>query len=45
MDRAAWQVTIHGVAKGQTRQSSYHFHFFPGGPLIYKSPTLLSLTD
>ena len=27
MDRGAWRDTIHGVAKGQTRQSKYKFEF------------------
>ena len=27
MDRGAWQVTVHGVAKSQTRLNSFHFHF------------------
>ena len=27
MDRGAWQGTIHGVAKSQTRLSNEHFHF------------------
>ena len=26
MDRAAWQETVHGVAKNQTRVSDYHTH-------------------
>ena len=29
MDRGAWQATVHGVAKSQTRLSDYHFHFSP----------------
>ena len=27
MDRGAWQATVHGVAKGWTQPSDYHFHF------------------
>ena len=27
MDRGAWQATVHGVAKSQTRPSDFHFHF------------------
>ena len=27
MDREAWQATVHGVAKSQTRLSDFHFHF------------------
>ena len=27
MDREAWQVTVHGVTKSQTRPSDFHFHF------------------
>ena len=27
MDRGAWQATVHGVTKSQTRLSDYHFHF------------------
>ena len=26
MDRGAWQATVHGVAKSQTRLSNFHFH-------------------
>ena len=25
MDRAAWQATVHGVAKSQTQLSDFHF--------------------
>ena len=30
MDRGAWQATVHGVAKHQTRLNNFHFlfHFF-----------------
>ena len=27
MDRGAWQATVHGVTKSQTRLSDQHFHF------------------
>ena len=27
MDRKAWHVAIHGVAKSRTRLSDFHFHF------------------
>ena len=27
MDRGAWQATVHGVAKSQTRLRDQHFHF------------------
>ena len=27
MDRGAWQTTVHGVSKSQTRLSDIHFHF------------------
>ena len=27
MDRGAWQATVHGVTKSQTRLSNFHFHF------------------
>ena len=27
MDREAWRVAIHVVAKSQTRLSDFHFHF------------------
>ena len=27
MDRRAWQATVHGVAKSQTRQSDFSFTF------------------
>ena len=27
MDRGAWWATAHGVTKGQTQLSIYHFHF------------------
>ena len=27
MNRGAWQATVHGVAKSQTRLSDFHFHF------------------
>ena len=41
MDGGAWQVTVHGVAKSQTRLSNFTFHvciqFFPGG-LVVKNP-------
>ena len=26
MDRGAWEVTVHGVAKSQTQLSNFHFH-------------------
>ena len=26
MNREAWQATVHGVAKSQTRLSNFHFH-------------------
>ena len=26
MDRGAWQAVVHGVAKGQTGLSDFHFH-------------------
>ena len=26
MDRGAWWATIHGIAKGQTGLSDFHFH-------------------
>ena len=26
MDRGAWQATIHGVTRSQTRLSEFHFH-------------------
>ena len=28
MDRGAWWVTVHGVAKSWTRLSNQHFHFY-----------------
>ena len=28
MDRGAWQATVHGVAKCQTRVSNFHLTFF-----------------
>ena len=28
MDRGAWQATVHGVAKSQTRLSGEHTHAF-----------------
>ena len=27
MDGGAWQATVHGVTKGQTRLSDFTFHF------------------
>ena len=27
MDGGAWQATVNGVAKSQTRLSDFHFHF------------------
>ena len=27
MDRGAWQATVHGVSKSQTRLNDFHFHF------------------
>ena len=27
MNKGAWWATVHGVAKGQTRLSDFHFHF------------------
>ena len=27
MDKGAWQVTVHGVARSQTGWSDFHFHF------------------
>ena len=29
MDRGAWQVTVHGVAKSQTQLGEYHFPSLP----------------
>ena len=26
VDRGAWQVTIHGIAKSQTQLNTFHFH-------------------
>ena len=26
MDRGAWQATVHGITKSQTRLSDFHFH-------------------
>ena len=26
MDRGAWQATVHGAIKSQTRLSDFHFH-------------------
>jgi len=37
MDRGAWEVTVHGVAKSQTQLSNFHFHFatqIGGKPLL-----------
>ena len=31
MDRTAWQVIVHGVAKSQTRLSLFHFHLWLSG--------------
>ena len=28
IDKGAWQATVHGVTKNQTRLSGFHFHFF-----------------
>ena len=35
MDRRAWQATVHGAAKSQTRLSDFHFSLsmMPGLPL------------
>ena len=33
MDRGAWQVTVHGVAKSRTQLSDFHFHLFITLPL------------
>jgi len=27
-DRGAWQATVHGVAKSQTRLSDEHYHYY-----------------
>ena len=27
MDRGAWQATVHGVVKSQTRLNDFHFYF------------------
>ena len=34
MDRGAWQATVHGVAKSQTRLSDEHFHFLSFVPKV-----------
>ena len=34
MDGEAWQATVHGVAKRQTRLSDFHFHFFLKNSLL-----------
>ena len=31
MDRGAWQVTVHGVAKSRSQLSDWHFHFLSLG--------------
>ena len=36
MDREAWQATVHGVAKSQTKLSDYHFHFLQQDDWIYE---------
>ena len=28
MDRGAWQVTVHGVSKSQTRLSDFHIYIY-----------------
>ena len=28
MDRRAWQATVYGTAKGQTRLCDFHFHIY-----------------
>ena len=38
MYRVAWQATVHGVTKSQTRLSDEHFHFFP---LVHIPPPTL----
>ena len=30
MDRGAWQATVHGVTKSQTRLSNFHFRYMLG---------------
>ena len=30
MDRGAWQATVHGDTKGQTRLSDFHFWYMLG---------------
>ena len=27
MNRGAWEITVHGVAKSQTQLRNFHFHF------------------
>ena len=27
MNRGAWQATVHGITKSQTRLCDFHFHF------------------
>ena len=36
MDRGAWWAIVHGVAKGQTRLSNFHFHV-PIHRILYNS--------
>ena len=45
MDRGAWQATVHGVIKSQTRLSNENFHFSHTGTQILVLRTISFSTE
>ena len=45
MDREAWCVAVHGVAKSQTRLCDFQFHFHFGSPVVKTTPSNLGSTS
>ena len=43
MDRGAWQATVHGVAKSQTRLIDFTFHFHFSQQMVFSSELALHI--